>query len=1344
MCRRYQPRALCHSKEEQMFGKMKTFTRIFAIIVIAQFIISSVPAHTFALKSSATMEMNRNTVDDVIRDLSKGLDGGSVWPSELIDSTTTIGGFTVTRLIPQWELEKKGVVITSPANANILYKHLDNIFSEPPQPGDTYVSIQKGKVLILAKENLADQTLVTAPNMEVTVLKNKKAYYEALLEYVSLITTQTGQGIELIEEKGDRFMSFFAPANQKKINDEAFTLGGISGIKHWYGKDEPYQVEFTSKTAAANTKATLMTFKESDHAIARGWSMIVQPKIVHLTFGFGTIGAQIAQAARKMGFYVIAINRSANEKASNAARLGIPLYIMKESDREAFAKAKIPVAGTMDELSASGIVELITDATDGKTKDPETGKEVSVARYNIKYIYAKLFPNAKTMFEGAEDPDIADAPFDSGALNKVGRSYAEFMAKVKSLFFPSCNTTGQGLIEDNIALNAVEGTLDMIVSTHRRPNDPGQKGKMSPDGTTFETDYHHGEDYEAVRAKFPEIMKAFKKVTIQEDNSEDVEVNMLSTDASVTHITKFHITEMWIVDGIDKATGKQMTVDMVYKYLSAEPRIALIKTKKFDVTSMIDVLQRNNIVHPFTPIVGVYKERTGRIKIMMANPQESVVIPNNMNGLHALTGTFETKASMRLVNDVIKVVEIGNKLENTAPLKSGRIVTAEAKDGGMAYLTLDDIKDFYGKVFLTRIDTNVELVNGNVPESEKMREALISAAEISDKGGMAVLVDHQDRPGDVNYKEHLAEEAALMSSLLGKPITYVPDIFGSTAINAIKAMKPGDIIMLKNVRAWGPETEKLSAEALEDSDLVNGLSPYIDVYVNDAFSVSHRKNVSVIGFANKPVIAGRLLEKEIKGNDNSIQKRVSLKPSIEGFGGTKIDDLLGLITKDLASGVADKIQTSGLLGQVGLMAQGYDLGKTTTQFMEKKLKKYESANGKGLQAYVKDFKALMDAYPGKIDVPVDVAFLNADGKRQEVIIEKKFKTQPITDKELISDIGTLTIEKYKAGLMKARSMYFKGPWGVYSHPELAKGSNEMAQAAVTAKKANKGTLDTGGGDTNMVFDQNGLLTEIDFYSLGGGAAVEYAEGKKLPGLVVVDNFAKSVLSKAEVTGINRKDILESIIARNKLYTLAGATQYKDSLKEAAQVLKKLDGTYALIFAPELSRVGDTVNAVNELTKLGMNGIKFALYADGEQAAANLRAIVGNDAIVVGESYEDAKSKLTGIDEKNMMLLRSPADAAVDTNVRQVVLKDMVTVGIFKAVKDLVKSEELQTIFSKYLVSLQEANILSLSSATMAQLLSTLEQGILELPADLAMVVTEEKAVAVSAAQAAINAVMDQV
>ncbi|MFA5100553.1 MAG: hypothetical protein WC547_06705, partial [Candidatus Omnitrophota bacterium] len=220
-----------------MFGKMKTFTRIFAIIVIAQFIISSVPAHTFALKSSATMEMNRNTVDDVTRDLSKGLDGGSVWPSELIDSTTTIGGFTVTRLIPQWELEKKGVVITSPANANILYKHLDNIFSEPPQPGDTYVSIQKGKVLILAKENLADQTLVTAPNMEVTVLKNKKAYYEALLEYVSLITTQTGQGIELIEEKGDRFMSFFAPANQKKINDEAFTLGGISGIKHWYGKD---------------------------------------------------------------------------------------------------------------------------------------------------------------------------------------------------------------------------------------------------------------------------------------------------------------------------------------------------------------------------------------------------------------------------------------------------------------------------------------------------------------------------------------------------------------------------------------------------------------------------------------------------------------------------------------------------------------------------------------------------------------------------------------------------------------------------------------------------------------------------------------------------------------------------------------------------------------------------------------------------------------------------------------------------------------------------------------------------------------------------------------------------
>jgi phosphoglycerate kinase len=404
------------------------------------------------------------------------------------------------------------------------------------------------------------------------------------------------------------------------------------------------------------------------------------------------------------------------------------------------------------------------------------------------------------------------------------------------------------------------------------------------------------------------------------------------------------------------------------------------------------------------------------------------------------------------------------------------------------YLTLDDfnVKD---KVVLVRVDFNSEID----PETKKVTSdvrirahAETTINELAEKGAKVVILAHQGRKGDPDFIP-LKQHAEILGKILKCPVKYVADVYGEKAQNAIKKLQSGEILVLDNVRSFDGETKKGTPEEHAKSILVQNLAPLADLFVNDAFAAAHRAHVSMVGFtAVLPSAAGRIMERELKSLARALEKPE--KPCVYIMGGAKADDSLEISKYVLSNRIADYVVVGGVTSQLFLAAKGVDLGKKNMDFLAKK----------ELTGLIPGIQNLMQKYPDNVVVPVDVA-LDVNGNRKEI------RVADLPTKYSIFDIGAKTVENYNRLIGEAKSIVVSGPMGVYEDKEFNYGTKKVLEAIANSKAFSL----AGGGNTIAAIQEYSLTQKISYISTAGGALIEFLMGKKLPGVMALENAVKT-------------------------------------------------------------------------------------------------------------------------------------------------------------------------------------------------------------------------------------------
>jgi phosphoglycerate kinase len=387
---------------------------------------------------------------------------------------------------------------------------------------------------------------------------------------------------------------------------------------------------------------------------------------------------------------------------------------------------------------------------------------------------------------------------------------------------------------------------------------------------------------------------------------------------------------------------------------------------------------------------------------------------------------------------------------------------------------MDDL-DTHGRVVLVRVDLNSPMgPNGEILDDIRFRGHIPTIEALKD--AKTVLLAHQSRPGKQDFTT-MKQHGEKLSSLLGKDVTYVDDIYGHNVRQSIQEMEIGDITLLENVRFSSEEMLKAPVEDLAKTHLVTQLSLLCDIFLNDAFATAHRAQTSIVAFPRALTSgAGKLMEREVEMLTKALT--TSQRPRLFVLGGTKADDSIKVIEHVLAKGSADKVLVTGLVANIFLAAAGVDIGPPSLDYIK----------SSGYGNYVEICKRLSDNYGGKIVMPLDVA-LNDDGKRLETPISVLPKAYPIYD------IGIETIVAYSAELKTAGTVVMNGPAGVFEQKAFALGTDETLKAAAQSKFSI-----LGGGHIAAAARNIGIAKHITHVSTGGGACIDFLAGETLPGI----------------------------------------------------------------------------------------------------------------------------------------------------------------------------------------------------------------------------------------------------
>lgn len=390
------------------------------------------------------------------------------------------------------------------------------------------------------------------------------------------------------------------------------------------------------------------------------------------------------------------------------------------------------------------------------------------------------------------------------------------------------------------------------------------------------------------------------------------------------------------------------------------------------------------------------------------------------------------------------------------------------------FFTIDDF-DVSGKTVLLRVDFNAPMgPGGHILDDARIKSHIKTMNDL--KEAKVILLAHQSRPGKSDFMT-MQSHAKVLSSLIGKEVRYVDDIFGAYARSCISAMEPGDVILLENVRFFSEESLERSPDEHAESYFVKKLLPYIDYFFNDAFAVSHRSHLSVVGFTRDiPCGAGRIMESEILSLDRGLNGE---RPCVYVLGGAKVDDSLRVANNVLSKGSADLVLFTGIVGNVVLAAAGFNIGQHNMDLIEKL----------GYASYISPVRTMLKEFGDKIRYPTDVA-LNMDGKRVEVSI-KEMGRSPYPS----NDIGLETIVSYTTMIESAGTVILNGPAGVSENPDFAIGTHEIIRAA-----ANSDFSIIGGGHISAEVHRLGMDSQFSHISTGGGACIEYLSGTELPGI----------------------------------------------------------------------------------------------------------------------------------------------------------------------------------------------------------------------------------------------------
>lgn len=401
----------------------------------------------------------------------------------------------------------------------------------------------------------------------------------------------------------------------------------------------------------------------------------------------------------------------------------------------------------------------------------------------------------------------------------------------------------------------------------------------------------------------------------------------------------------------------------------------------------------------------------------------------------------------------------------------------------LEYLTLNDI-NYKNKIVGVRIDINSPVIKGKVILNERIRKSCITIKELTRGGAKVVLLAHQGRKGKDDFVS-LKQHAKLLSDELKEKVVFIPEVYSDEVEEVIKDLKSEDILLLENVRFVDDEKD-----VNKKDNLFVQLENLLDYYVFDAFSVSHRVQATVVNFKKKSMVAGRLMEKELKGLFEIEHRK---KERMFLFGGAKPDDLLVLMKSALKQKTVSEIFLTGIIGEVALYSKGYYLGK-----------KVDFLREHGYLDCLSDLKKLLQTYPSKIILPKDLAYLGKGNKRIEVTVDQLEKNSKELDTYMIEDIGSKTIDFNSMLFDHAEAIYVKGPAGNFEKKGMEVGSKKLMEAVVKSKAFSF----MGGGHSVTAAENFKLLNKFSYLSLAGGALVSFLSGEKLPGVVALENSYK--------------------------------------------------------------------------------------------------------------------------------------------------------------------------------------------------------------------------------------------